>query len=83
MTKLAEILVSVRAFWRAQSKSTRGFTIGFLLGAAILLFGFLQTLFLLLCGGLGVIVSVREEWTRDIIARMEDTISRQLSRMRW
>lgn len=83
MTKLDEILEDIRAFWRARSKSTRGFSIGLFLGAVILVLGFWQTLFLLLCGGIGVFLSAKEGLTKDIVAHVEHIISERHSRTRW
>ncbi len=83
MTKLDEILERTRAFWEARNRSTRGFAIGVVLGAIILVLGFWQTIFLLFCGGIGVFFSAKEGLAKDIVARVERIVSERLSRTQW
>lgn len=53
--------------WQQHSGKIVGVTIGFILGVLILIFGFFQTLFVLLCVIAGYIVGKRIDEKEDIM----------------
>lgn len=61
-----------------------GFIIGFLLGCSILFVGFFQTLFLMICGGLGLCIGARldekDEFVENTISFLDKILPRKFQR---
>lgn len=74
MTKMTETLEDVKKFFIDcfETYPTRkvGFILGALTGVAILLFGFFNTIFVVLCGLIGLFVGSRFDGKDDLVDKL-------------
>ena len=66
-----EIKVLAAELWQKHRCKTCGLFLGLVIGAAILLFGFWNTVFVLVCGLLGLMIGIRMDKGELVSKRVE------------
>ena len=66
------------SFFSEHSSGKSGLWVGMLIGIAILVFGFWNTFFVLLCGCIGLYIGMRIEKEEDWLEKLLATLQNQL-----
>lgn len=66
---LKEVASYVKGLFETHTNRKIGFIVGVAFGAAVLIFGFLKTMFALMCGVVGLYIGSRFDDGDDLIAR--------------
>ncbi|WP_432646605.1 DUF2273 domain-containing protein [Mitsuokella sp.] len=72
----------LKEHWQENRGACVGLSAGVILAAAILLFGFWRTLFVVLCGGIGLYVGRKADREDDFFGRLADEFLDRINRLR-